>query len=129
MPQVIEDPVYGKVTDEQKNMAQMCHFSALAGVILAGSVNWLGPVIIWSSKKNLGPFVDAHGKEALNFQLTYLLPQLILLILAITLSFGDWLWVLIFALNVYLGVMAIMAGMKVGQGEFYRYPATIRLIR
>ncbi len=127
MPQVLEDPVYGKVTDEQKNMAQMCHWSALAGVILAGSVNWLGPLVIWSSKKQLGPFVDAHGKEALNFQLTYLVPQLILLVLA--LATYDWLWLLIVALNVYVGVMAVLAGMKVGQGEMYRYPLTLRLIR
>jgi uncharacterized protein len=127
MPHLIEDPVYGKVTDEQKNMAQMCHWSALAGVILAGTVNWMGPLVIWSSKKQLGPFVDAHGKEALNFQLTYLVPQLILLIL--TLAVSEWFGWLAFALIVYVGVMGLLAGLKVGQGEMYRYPLTIRLIR
>jgi len=128
MPQTIDDPVFGKVTDEQKNMAQMCHFSALAGVILAGTVNCLGPFMIWSSKKQLGPFVDAHGKEALNFQLTYFVPLVTLLILWLVTY--DWLALLVLALNIYLGVMAIIAGTKVGQGgEMYRYPLTIRLIR
>lgn len=122
-----DDPGFGKITDEQKNMALMCHMAALAGVVTAGLVNAMGPFLVWNAKKSLGPFVDVHGKESLNFQLTYLAPLLVLLILALVTY--DWLFILVVALNIYLGVMAILAGMKAGQGEMYQYPLTIRLFK
>lgn len=122
-----DDPAFGKVTDEQKNMALMCHMAALAGVVVAGQANVLGPFLVWNAKKGLGPFVDAHGKEAMNFQLTYLPMLLVLFVLA--LATYDWIFLLVVALNIYLGVMAILAGMKAGQGEMYHYPATVRLFR
>ena len=64
-------PSFGKITDVHKQLAQMGHFSALAGTIACGLGMPLGPVLIWLAKRNDGPFVDFHGKEAVNFQLTY----------------------------------------------------------
>lgn len=126
MPQVLEDPVFGKVTDEQKNMAQMCHFSALAGVVAVGLGMPLGPWLVWQAKKDLGPFVDAHGKESLNFQLTY---WVLTLVVGLLIIIDGYFLILPLAVIVYAGVMAIVAGTKVGQGEMYRYPLTLRLIR
>jgi uncharacterized protein len=126
MPRVIDDPVFGKVTEEQKNMAQMCHFSALAGVAAAGLGMPLGPWLVWKAKKDLGPFVDAHGKESLNFQLTY---WVLTLVLALLIIIDGYFLIVPLAVIVYAGVMAILAGTKVGQGEMYRYPLTLRLIR
>jgi hypothetical protein len=122
-----DHPEFGKVTDEQKNMALMCHMASLAGVVTAGLANALGPYLVWSAKKGLGPYVDAHGKEALNFQLTYL-PLLLALLIVAMVTF-DWVWIFVVALLIYLGVMAVLAGQKAGQGEMYRYPATIRFLK
>ena len=33
--------------------------------------NVIGPLIVWQLKKDLDPFVDQQGKEALNFQITF----------------------------------------------------------
>jgi uncharacterized Tic20 family protein len=117
---------FGKVTDEQKLMAQMCHFSALAGVFACGLAMPLGPVLIWQAKKNLGPFVDATGKEALNFQLTWWVPTILLSFLAFIAAEFLLLPALIV---IFAGAMAFIAGVKAGEGQMYRYPACLRLIR
>ena len=122
-----ESTTFAKATDEQKNMALMCHMAALAGVVTFGLANALGPFLVWHAKKRLGPFVDVHGKEALNFQLTYFVPLVALLVIwGLT---YDWVVLVPLALNIYVGVMAVLAGLKAGQGEAYHYPLTIRFIR
>jgi uncharacterized Tic20 family protein len=118
---------FGKVTDEQKLMAQMCHFSALAGIVACGMAMPLGPVLIWQAKKNLGPFVDANGKEALNFQLTYWPPTFLFMLLGA--FWIDWFLVLPAILIIFAGTMAFLGGLKAGEGQMYRYPACLRLIR
>jgi uncharacterized Tic20 family protein len=118
---------FGKVTDEQKQMAQMCHWAALAGVVAIGLAMPLGPWLIWQAKKNLGPFVDANGKEALNFQLTYWIPIVISMLIGLIVN--EYLLVLTFGLVLFTGVMAFLAGMKAAEGQMYYYPCTLRLIR
>lgn len=118
---------FGKITDEQKLMAQMCHFSGVAGVVACGLGMPLGPLLIWQAKKNLGPFVDVHGKEALNFQLTYWPLTVVLMLLGAFVL--DWLLVLPVIVIIFTGVMAVLAGIKAGEGQLYHYPASLRLIR
>src|SRR5262249_39440959 len=118
---------FGKVTDQDKMMAQMCHFSALAGVVACGLGMPLGPLLIWQAKKSMGPFVDAHGKEALNFQLTWWVPTFIIGILGAAVF--EYLLVLAVILIIFAGVMAIMGGLKAAEGQMFYYPASIRLIR
>src|SRR5215204_5437814 len=55
---------------EVRNWAMLCHLSSLAGYFLAGVVIWTAPLILWLLKRNDHPFIDEHGKESLNFQIT-----------------------------------------------------------
>ena len=45
--------------------------------------NVLGPLIVWQVKKDLDPFVDAQGKEALNFQISVALAALLCFLLMV----------------------------------------------
>jgi uncharacterized Tic20 family protein len=121
------DQSFGKVTDQDKQMAQMCHFAALAGVVACGMAMPLGPLLIWQAKKSMSPFVDAHGKEALNFQLTWWVPTFFLGVLGAALT--EYLLILPILLIIFAGVMAIMGGLKAAEGQMFYYPASIRLIR
>ncbi|OAI47369.1 hypothetical protein AYO44_09655 [Planctomycetaceae bacterium SCGC AG-212-F19] len=107
-------------------MAQMCHWSALAGVVGAGLAMPLGPLLVWKMKKDIGPFVDAHGKESLNFQITYWILTIVLALLTII---DGYFLLLPLVVVIYAGVMAILAGTKAVEGQMYQYPLTIRLIR
>jgi uncharacterized Tic20 family protein len=117
---------FGKVTDQDKMMAQMCHFSALAGVVACGLGMPLGPLLIWQAKKSMGPYVDAHGKEALNFQITWWVPTVLLSFLGFIA--GEFLILPVITV-IFAGVMAIMGGLKAAEGQMYYYPASIRIIR
>ena len=51
---------------EARQWAMFCHFAAFLGLVFPFG-NLLGPLIVWQIKKDMDPFVDAQGKEALNF--------------------------------------------------------------
>ena len=51
---------------EVRQGAMLCHLAAFLGFVFPfGSV--VGPLILWQMKKELDPFIDDQGKEALNF--------------------------------------------------------------
>jgi uncharacterized Tic20 family protein len=116
-----EPPI--KLTSDDRNWAMFCHLSAIATGTLLG-LPFLGPLILWLMKKDQSKFIDFHGKEALNFQLNMLIYLLICGAL-VCVVVGI---VLLPVVGVYALVMAIVAGVKANNGEYYRYPAIIRII-
>ncbi len=112
------------LTQDDKTMGMLCHLAALAGFIIPfGAI--IGPLIIWLMKKDQSPFIDAHGKESLNFQITMAIGFLISLVLMLVVI-G---FLLIFALAIFSLVMIIVAAVKANEGEIYRYPINLRLIK
>lgn len=112
-----------ELTSEVRNWAMFCHLSALIGM-LAGVAMFVGPLIIWLVKQNEHPFIDEHGKEALNFQISMLI-YLVLLSPTVCVLVGFVLLPALFVVNV---VFVIIAARSASNGEAYRYPLTIRLI-
>lgn len=101
-----------------------CHLSALAGFVLPGFGHILGPLIVWLIKRGDATEIDAHGKEALNFQISMLLYDIVAAVLCLLLI-GFALLAILHILNV---VFVIIAAVKAGEGQTYRYPLTIRLL-
>jgi len=113
-----------ELSAEAKQWGMFAHLSALVGFIIPfGTV--LGPLIVWQVKKAEFPFVDDQGKEALNFQITVL----IAFIACIILSFVVIGILLLPVVGIAALVFTIMAGIKANNGETYRYPYTLRLIK
>ena len=110
----------------------LCHISALAGFIGIPFGNIIGPLIIWQIKKNEFPSVDIHGKAALNFQITVTLAAFISAASAFVLSFFcvGYLLIPLVLLAVLAGmVFAIIAGIKASNGEDYKYPWSLELVK
>jgi uncharacterized Tic20 family protein len=101
-----------------------CHLSALAGFVIPAFGHILGPLIVWLIKRGDSPEIDAHGKEALNFQISMLIYNLVAGVLCLVLI-GFVLLAVLHILNV---VFVIIAALKAGEGQMYRYPLTLRLI-
>jgi uncharacterized Tic20 family protein len=101
-----------------------CHLSALAGFVVPAAGHVLGPLIVWLIKRGDSPEIDAHGKEALNFQISMLIYNLVAGVLCLLLI-GFALLAVLHVLNV---VFVIIGALKAGEGQMYRYPLTIRLI-
>ena len=70
------------MTSNEKNTASIIHLSTLSQFIIPFG-NFIFPIIIWSSNKNNSEFIDANGKQTLNFQLSMFLYTLLLLIVSV----------------------------------------------
>jgi len=66
----------------EKNIATFTHLSTLTQYFIPFG-NYIFPIILWSTKKEESEFVDHHGKQVLNFQLSLLLYSLVLIMIAI----------------------------------------------
>ena len=66
----------------EKNTAAFTHLSILSQYMIPFG-NYIFPILIWSSYKDKSEFVNDHGKQTLNFQLSLLLYTLILALIAI----------------------------------------------
>jgi hypothetical protein len=69
-------------TTNEKNLATFTHLSTLSQYCIPFG-NYIFPILIWSTNKDKSEFVDYHGKQVLNFQLSLLLYSLVLAIIAI----------------------------------------------
>lgn len=125
----------GDTSAEQRQWAMFAHLSAIVGGLLTSIVGgwgtFAGPLIIWLVKKDTMPFVDDQAKEALNFNITIAIIALIMTIITMV-TFGIG---IIFTgpILVIVGiawlVLTIIAAMKANEGQSYRYPFALRLIK
>src|SRR5882757_4496667 len=109
----------------------LCHLSALAGFVIPfGHI--LGPLIVWQIKKNEFPSVDIHGKAALNFQITVTIAVFVGGFAAAILAFigiGFLLIPLVMLVGLAGLILAIIAGIKASNGEDYKYPWSLELVK
>jgi uncharacterized Tic20 family protein len=118
----------------------MCHLSSIIGMLgYLGMVplgNIVAPLIVWLIKRHDSLGVDAHGKESLNFHISWTLYGIaasaivgalcliivgILLVPFLLVGLGIG-WCLMF-------VLTIIASVKAANGQLYRYPLTIRFLK
>src|SRR5262249_18836794 len=114
----------------ERQWAMLAHLSALSA-FATGIGAIAGPFIVWQIKKNEFPLVDDQGKEALNFNITVFLVCAALTAFSIgTFGIGLLLTIPLFALTflVWL-ILTIIAGIRANNGEHYRYPFAIRLVK
>jgi uncharacterized Tic20 family protein len=82
-------------------------------------------LILWLVKKDTMPFVDDQGKEAVNFNISFLIYMAVSAIL-IVVVIGFF---LIIVLGIIHLIFVILAAVKASSGEAYRYPMTIRFLK
>jgi uncharacterized protein len=102
----------------------LCHASALLGVFFHFFGHILGPLIVWLAKRHESAEIDAHGKEALNFQLSMLIYDAVAAVLCFVLI-GIPILILLWIMNT---IFVIIASLQASDGKLYRYPLTIRFL-
>ncbi|HZW63599.1 MAG TPA: DUF4870 domain-containing protein [Flavobacteriaceae bacterium] len=65
------------VDNQQKNIATFIHLSTFSRFFFPLG-NIIGPLVLWVLNKEKSGFVDSHGKQILNFQLSIFLYAVIL---------------------------------------------------
>ena len=124
-PQPPLTPVDISAVANVRTWSAFCHASALLGVFLHFPGHLLPPLIIWLIKRDSSPDIDAHGKEAVNFQISMLIYNAIAAVFCLVLVGFVFLAVL-WILN---AIFVIIAAIQASDGKFYRYPMTIRFIQ
>ena len=115
----------GRAADQEiRNTAVAAHLSTFAGLIVPfGSV--IGPLAVWLTRRDRDPFIDQTGREALNFGISIAVYGSLLLVAALMLVGIPFLIIGVIAWV----VLASLAAAKASQGQAYRYPLTLRLVR
>jgi uncharacterized protein len=141
---------------EERAWALLCHVSGFIGFFLPFG-NVLGPLLVWMFKRDQMPLVREHGREALNFQISFSVYAVLLFLLWLVSGFIGVLflrpqgeaphqtpppdqWIPPVALMVVpvalFGllllteiVLVVIAALRAYQGLPWRYPLTFRLVR
>ena len=110
-----------EVSSNSRNLATLSHLSAF--ITFVGIPSLVGPLVVWLLNRD-DPFVEQQAKEALNFNISFLL-------YGVVAAFSIILLVGLIALPAVLVtwfVLVIVAAVKAGNGESYEYPFTIRFV-
>jgi uncharacterized protein len=106
----------------------LCHASALLGFVTPKVGHIIPPLIVWLIKRDEFPEVNEHGKESLNFQISMLIYDVVILA-SCFLLIGLLLLPLLFILHVLNLVFVIVASIRASEGKVFRYPLAIRFIK
>ena len=72
------------LTKHHKNLAAIIHLSTFTKFFIPLG-NFILPIILWTTNKDKSDFVDGHGKQAINFQISILLYTILIACLTIPL--------------------------------------------
>jgi len=109
--------------DAARHWGMLCHLAAAAGMVVPFA-NLIAPLALWWFKRGIDPYVDAQGKEAVNFQLTMTLLGMVCVV-GVTVPMAK-LALTIISLGV--AVLIVIAAVKVKQGKAFRYPWAWRVL-
>jgi uncharacterized Tic20 family protein len=107
------------------NLEMLCHLLGLALFTSIPFANVLAPLIFWLWKREKDASVDAHGKEAINFQISMSIYGLVAA-LSMLVFIGFILFPIVLVVQV---VLTIIASVQASKGNWYRYPLTIRFLK
>ncbi|MFV9550230.1 DUF4870 domain-containing protein [Algibacter sp. PT7-4] len=65
------------LSNHQKNIATFIHLSTFSRFFIPFG-NFIGPIVLWLANKDKSEFVDNHGKQIINFQISVFLYAIIL---------------------------------------------------
>ncbi|MDP3180929.1 MAG: DUF4870 domain-containing protein [Bacteroidota bacterium] len=109
---------------DERMWGMLCHLSALAGCIIPFG-NIIGPLIVYSMKKDEFAFVADQGKESLNFQISILI-YLAISTVAVLLLIGIFFLIVV---GLAALILTVIASVRANDGEYYRYPLSIQFIK
>ena len=128
-----------EATEGSRTYAMFMHIvSALVVIDISGVLVFIASLIMWLVKRGDSDFIDDHGREAVNFQISMLLFVILGVIAGVVFSivtFGVGVPIVVLLgaagalfLIVLRLVGTIRGAIAASKGELYRYPMCIRCI-
>ena len=112
------NPLFG-ITE--RTYLMLMHLSQFASWLIP-LVGIVVPILMWTTNKDNNAEVDRHGKNILNFTISYAIYSIALFIIIIGIPF-------VFVLFAIYAIAVIIASVKASNGEYWQYPLTIQFIK
>ena len=111
-------PLFGMM---ENTYIMLMHLTQFAGVLipLAG---FIVPILMWITNKDNNANVDLHGKNILNFMISFAIYAAVATITIIGIPVAIIIGIL------YI-IFVIIATVKANNGEYWKYPLTIQFIK
>ncbi|GMT98806.1 DUF4870 domain-containing protein [Corallococcus caeni] len=132
-PQQREDQQFGSfitgsptATQDEKTMGMLSHLGAIAGLVVgAGFLGWAVPLFLMLTKGKESSFVRGNAVESLNFQITTLIAMFVSgILMCVGVGF-----ILVPVVALASLVFSVIGGIKANEGQLYRYPVNLRLVK
>jgi uncharacterized Tic20 family protein len=116
----------GYANSEDKTWALVAHFGGALGAFIGGGAGgWIAPLVAMLARGNQSPTVRAHAVAALNFHILWTIISIIgYVTMCIVIGF-----IIVPVAWLVATIVGIIAGVKANDGQLYRYPASISLIK
>ncbi len=111
-------------TQDERQMGMFLHLAGLINTF-AFPFGAVATILIWQLKKDEMPALDAHGKMATNWLISftiYIFVSIVLVFFIIGIILLPIIWI--------IGIVfPILAGVKANNGELWDYPLTIKFLK
>ena len=109
--------------DQERLWAMLAHLLSFVAAYIA--LGFIAPLVVLLVFGPRSAYVRAHAVESLNFNLSWLVYAIVGVVL-IVLGIGI---LILLALGIAYVFLVIIASVRANNGEFFRYPLTLRFIR
>lgn len=114
---ILNEEVIFMIQKEERTLAMLIY-------LISFFTAFIGPLIIWLLKKDDSDFIDHHGREYLNFLISFTVYTIISAILILVLI-GFF---LLAVFGIVGFILTIIAAVKAYDGEYYRFPFIFRIL-
>lgn len=109
--------------------AKIAHLSTLAQLV--GIPGFVGPLVMFLIARDKDPLTETHAREALNFQITWLIVTIVGVVLSIvTLGIGFLIFIPVGIAGLVAWIMGVVRGVGAANNHDpnVRYPLTFRML-
>ncbi len=115
------NPLFGM---SQNTYLMLMHLSQFASWLIP-FVGIVIPILMWTTNKDNNMEVDRHGRNILNFNISYAIYTAVATVLVVLLI-GIPLLVVLFAI---FAVAVVIASIRAANGEYWEYPLTFKFFK
>ena len=90
---------------------------------------WILTLVMWLTNKDDYEIIDLHGKNIINFLISFIIYNVVGLFINIPLMFVFIGFFTIYLIPILGIILTIIGAVKANNGEIYKYPLTIEFIK
>jgi len=120
--QVATGQIQDGLSTTDRHWSMWTHLSVPLAFMVVGPLAAVAPLVMWLSRRDSSAFIDDHGREVMNMSITGVL---LFLLGLLTGGIGMIVWI---PWAIVTLIALIRGAVAASNGEYFRYPMTIRFL-